>query len=190
LSAERVLPGTTDAQRTVHFTGSVLLTRQPPAAERDDTEVTDAAAALAPDQVYRLFFHGPAYRVVGRAWRDGAGAAAAFAADLPPAADESVLAGPRLVELCFQAAGLWEAGRAGRLALPLHVDAVRFTDTQPAERSDLLAIVRPSGDGAVDCVVRDRDGRVVLRVLGYRSVALPDPVADDVVAAVRSVLSD
>ena len=33
-------------------------------------------------------------------------------------ADSPTLTGPRLVELCFQAAGLWEAGREGRLALP------------------------------------------------------------------------
>ena len=31
---------------------------------------------------------------------------------------------PRLIELCFQTAGVWELGTAGRMALPTHVDRV------------------------------------------------------------------
>ena len=34
------------------------------------------------------------------------------------------LMAPRLIELCFQTAGLWEMGVQGRMGLPLHIDRV------------------------------------------------------------------
>jgi hypothetical protein len=153
-----------------------------------DGTVAEAGEALPPEQVYRLYFHGPAYRVVGSAWRQDVGAAARFAADLPAHVDGPTLAGPRLVELCFQAAGLWEAGTEGRLALPAHVDAVRFSG-QPAEKPGLVATARPAGNGGFTCDVRDGAGAVVLRVDGYRTIPLPDPPPADVIAAIRAVMT-
>jgi len=188
LSAERVLPGTEQPQRTVHFTGSVRLTIDPPTLDGDgDVAFADATPALTPEQVYRLYFHGPAYQVVGSAWKQGNGAAARFAADLPAQVDEPVVAGPRLVELCFQAVGLFEAGTEGHLALPQHVDAVRLS-AHPAERAGLVATAVPDGAGGFDCAVFDDDGKVVLRLDGYRTVPLPDPPPEDIVAVMRSVM--
>ena len=114
--------------------------------------------------------------MVGSAWKQGDGAAARFAADLPPQVDEPVLIGPRLVELCFQTVGLLEAGTDGVLALPLHVDAVRL-DGGPAERAGLVATARPDGHGGFNCTVRDDEGTLVLRLDGYRTVPLPEPAA-------------
>jgi hypothetical protein len=188
LTAERALPGSDLPQRTVHFTGAVRLGAQPPAAETDDTPVATDAPALPAADVYRMYFHGPAYRVVGSAWRDGDATAARFATDLPPQADSASVIGPRLVELCFQAAGLHEAGHEGRLALPLRVGAVRLATVAPAERDDLVAYARPDGDGGFECVVRAADGSVVLRLEGYRTVPLPQPLPDDVRAPIQAVV--
>jgi Polyketide synthase dehydratase/KR domain len=187
LSAERLLPGTEQPQRTVHFTGSVRLTANPPALDVADSKPGDETPSLTPEQVYRLYFHGPAYRVVDSAWQQDDGAAARFAADLPPQVDQPVLIGPRLVELCFQTVGLLEAGTAGVLALPMHVDAVRLNG-QPVERAGLVATARPDGHGGFDCAVRDDEGTLVLRVDGYRTAPLPDPPDPDVVAPMRSVM--
>ena len=190
LSAVRTLPGA-GQQRTVHFTGSVRLTANPPALA--DSHVDSGAdsggevPALTPEQVYRLYFHGPAYQVVGSAWKRDGGAAARFAADLPPQTDEPVLIGPRLVELCFQTVGLFEAGTDGVLALPLHVDAVHLNG-EPTERAGLVATARPDGHGGFICVVRDNEGRLVLRVDGYRTVPLPEPPPANIVAPIRSVM--
>ena len=150
---------------------------------------------LAPEQVYRLYFHGPAYQVVGSAWRQGDGAAARLAADLPAqftpggtgATDEPTLTGTRLVELCFQTAGLLEAGTEARLALPSHVEALRLYAV-PAEGPDLVATARPNGRRGFDCVVCDAAGTVVLRVEGYGTVPLPDPLPADVHAPIRSAM--
>ncbi|WP_156685536.1 type I polyketide synthase [Mycobacterium sp. Marseille-P9652] len=187
LSAERVLPGSDEPQRVVHFTGRVRLTADPPALDGREPPAEDRTPALTPDEVYRLYFHGPAYRVVGSAWRQGDGAAAEFADGLPAQAAEPVLAAPRLVELCFQTVGLLEAGADGHLALPLHVGAVRLNGA-PREAAGLTATVRRDGRGGFDCAVRDGDGALVLRVDGYRTVALPDPPPDDVIAPMRAVL--
>ena len=186
LSAERKVPGADQPQRTVHFTGSVRLTANPPALDASSV-VPEGNSTLSPEQVYRLYFHGPAYQVVGEAWQHGDGAAGRFAADLPPQVDGAVLTGPRLVELCFQTVGLLEAGTDGHLALPMHVGAVRLNGC-PEERAGLVATVRRDGNGGFDCDVHDDDGTLVLRLDGYRTVALPDPPPEDVVAPIRAVM--
>jgi NADP-dependent 3-hydroxy acid dehydrogenase YdfG len=189
LSAERVLPGADEPQRIVHFTGSVRLTADPPALDGPafgDPVSGDSTPALTPEQVYRLYFHGPAYQVVGSAWKQADGAAARFAADLPPQVDKPALIAPRLVELCFQTVGLFEAGTEGHLALPLHVDAVRLNGS-PVERAGLVATCRRDGKG-FSCAVRDDGGALVLRLDGYRTVPLPDPPPDDVITPIASIM--
>ncbi len=188
LSAERVLPGSDTPQRTVHFIGSVRFgTRMP---EPQTGVVPEPhGAMLGPAEVYRLYFHGPAYRVVGGAWRDGDSAVGRFAPDLPAQHDPAagpVFCGPRLVELCLQTAGLWEAGRYGRLALPLHIGRVSLL-AEPAESAVLVAVVHPAGDG-FDAEVLDGSGRVVLRLADYRTVPLPAPLSDDVRDPIRSTM--
>jgi hypothetical protein len=190
LSAERVLPGSDTPQRTVHFTGSVRFAAHPP-APRTEPVPAPSGSVLSPAEVYRLYFHGPAYRVVGSAWRDGPTAVGRFAPDLPAHNDPAVgpvVSGPRLVELCFQTAGLWEAGRYGRLALPRHVGRVLLL-AEPVESTDLVAVVHPAGEG-FDAAVLDGAGRVVLRLEDYRTVPLPAPLPDDVRDPIRSTMDD
>ncbi len=187
LVAERTVPGTQSPQPTLHATGSVRLTAQPPTLPAQPYPVNPDGKLLGPDEVYRLFFHGPAYQVVGSAWRHDDGAAAALRRDLPPGTDAPTLIGPRLIELCFQTAGLWEAGHEGRLALPLHVDAVRL-GADPSERPELVATAQPAPAGGFTCAVRDGSGAVVVEVEGYRTVALPDPLSDEVMAPIGAIL--
>ena len=123
IEAERHLPGSDAPTRTTHFTGLVRLTRSAPDGEHQDPPVREGAEVAA-DDVYAMYFHGPAYQVIDAAWRDGDRAAAQFASELPAnhaPSDQPTQAAPRLIELCFQAAGLWEVGREGRMALPTHV---------------------------------------------------------------------
>jgi NAD(P)-dependent dehydrogenase (short-subunit alcohol dehydrogenase family) len=195
LEAERLLPGSETPQRTVHFTGSVRLSARQPQPEQA-VEVAGAgdAPVLNPAEVYRLYFHGPSYQVVGAAWRDNGAAAGRLADHLPPAQQPgtaTTLLSPRLEELCFQVAGLWEAGREGRLALPAHVDRLRMLGQVPAgEPQDAVAVARPAPGkpGVFDCEVVAPGGRVVLRLEGYRTVPLPAPLADEVRAPLRDVM--
>jgi NAD(P)-dependent dehydrogenase (short-subunit alcohol dehydrogenase family) len=198
LEAERLLPGSDVPQRTLHFTGSVRLSRQSPEPEQVDPVTRGGdAPVLTPEDVYRLYFHGPAYQVVAEGWRVGGAAAGRLATDLPanhePPGQPTALA-PRLVELCFQVAGLWEAGREGRLALPAHVDRLRVVGdvTAGAPADGVVAVAVPSAGeaGCFDCHVLDPHGRVLLRLDGYRTIPLPGGLTDDVRTPLHRVMAD
>jgi acyl transferase domain-containing protein len=184
LEAERTLPGAGAPQRTIHFTGSVRLSAEPPKPEHVEP-VREAAATMPREDVYAFYFHGPAYQVISAAWRhDGAGAAAArmaggLPADHDPAGPPTVAA-PRLIELCFQLAGLEEAARHARLALPHHVDRISVPPGGPAAPAGpLYATATEHGDGT-DCTVLDAEGGVLVRVDGYRGVPVPGDLAADI----------
>ncbi len=100
------------------------------------------------------------------------------------------LLGPRLEELCFQVAGLWEAGHEGRLALPAHVDRLTVTGDVTGRRPRVPWPSPTRRDhGGYDCEVVAPDGRVLLRLEGYRTVPMPVPVDDDVRAPLREALA-
>ncbi len=192
IEAERQLPGSDTPTRTTHFTGRVRLSRTGPEPARVDPPARAGDEAGAED-VYRMYFHGPAYQVVSTSWRVGDAAAAELAGDLPAnhaPADQPTQAAPRLVELCFQAAGLWEAGREGRLALPTHVGrAVIHDGAADTSTGPVYAVARPSTDG-FDCVVTDAEGAVLVSLEGYRTVALPQDLPEDQQAPLRAVMAD
>ncbi|MEZ5098183.1 MAG: SDR family NAD(P)-dependent oxidoreductase, partial [Nocardioides sp.] len=174
LSAERVLPGHDAAVRTVHFTGTVRLSTAPPEAGREEVDLAPADRRLSPEQVYSFYFHGPAYQVVDEAWRSDGAALARLNGGLPSdhePPEAPLVEAPRLVELCFQAAGLWQAGRDGELALPLAVGRVEVVDTDTT--GDLVAVARQTGHSTYDARVVTADGRVVVRLDGYRCIPVP-----------------
>jgi NADP-dependent 3-hydroxy acid dehydrogenase YdfG len=193
LSAERLLPGQTEPQRTVHFTGQVRLAREARPPEQVTPPAQASGPALGAPQVYSFYFHGPAYQVVASAWRDGDTAVARLADPLPdnhhPAGLPLELA-PRLIELCFQAAGLWQAGREGRLALPMRIDNVHVFADAVDLQAPLSAVARQVGPDCFDCLVVDATGTVAVRLDAYRTVPLPTPIADSIAADLRTVFAE
>jgi hypothetical protein len=146
---------------------------------------------LGREAVYRVYFHGPAYQVLDAAWREDGRVVGRLASELPPNHDPAARAtvtAPRLVELCFQAAGMWELGTAGRMALPTHVDRVLpFAAAEPA--GPAYAVVTPREDGASDAEVVGPDGAVLVRLEGYRTIELPGGPPDDALAPIREALA-
>ena len=130
--------------------------------------------------IYRVYFHGPAYQVLERAWRDGNRIVGMMARHLPGnhfPAERQTLVAPRLIELCFQTAGLWEMSVQGRMGLPEQVQQVCvWPESEGAERR-LYAVVTPDPDhGTFDAEVVDTAGRLYVRLTGYRTVALPNRI--------------
>jgi hypothetical protein len=190
LIGRRTLPGQGE-QETRHFTGRARLAREAPAAPPADTSPTDGEDGVDHDAVYRVYFHGPAYQVLDRAWRDNGHVVGRLAGDLPvdhePPASPIVFV-PRLIELCFQTAGVWELGTAGRMALPTRVErVVRYAGADAP--GALWAVVSPrdGGDG-VDAEVVDEAGTVRVRLEGYRTIELPGGVDAGALAPIRTAM--
>ena len=82
LDGRRTLPGQAE-QVTTHFTGRVVLS--PTAADLGTMSPPRPpdGHVVAPDDIYRVFFHGPAYQVLAGVWRDGDATVGELAADLP-----------------------------------------------------------------------------------------------------------
>ena len=190
LSASRLLKGSDVPQWTTHFTGCVRLTAQAPQAETDDSATTEGAVSIGHDDIYRVFPHGPAYQVLGKAWRVDGAVIGQFAADLPAdhvPTDNPNATQPRLAELCFQAASLWGIGQTGQLGLPAHADLIRTLGRSPAD-GPLFAVVRPASDGSYDCRVVDSAGDVLIHLDGYRVVPLPGVIEGDLAEPFRAAM--
>jgi NAD(P)-dependent dehydrogenase (short-subunit alcohol dehydrogenase family) len=177
LWGRRQLVGREESEETLHFRGRVRLGAGDAPAERSDLPPAADGALLADDDLYRVYFHGPAYRVLAQAWRAGDTVAARYAESLPQAhvPEAAALETPvRLVELCFQAAGAWEIAASGCMGLPQRID--RLTLAGSGEGEGGIAIVSRSGEGRWDAVVVDHAGNRVLGLEGYATVALPAQV--------------
>lgn len=134
------------------------------------------------EAVYRVYFHGPAYQVLERVDVQGNTAIGLMTADLPPnttPVDASSVMAPRLIELCFQTAGVWDIRTTGTMALPLGLDSVTAF-RQPAEANGrrLYALVTAlDGGEAYHALVVDEAGDVYVDLKGYRTVDLPGSVS-------------
>jgi NAD(P)-dependent dehydrogenase (short-subunit alcohol dehydrogenase family) len=181
-------------QETVHFTGRVRLTPDAPAAPAaSDGEPSGASdrPVVEHDAVYRVYFHGPAYQVLERAWLSNGTVLGELARDLPPDHEppgQPMEMAPRLIELCFQTAGVYELGTEGRLGLPTHVD--RITRYPGEDAGPVWAVVHPrdGGDG-VDAEVVDGSGRVRVRLEGYRTIELPGATEEEVLQPMRAAMT-
>jgi NAD(P)-dependent dehydrogenase (short-subunit alcohol dehydrogenase family) len=166
------------AQERVHFKARVRMRREAPAAPKVAfRKPAPKALGIGRDAVYEVFFHGPAYRVIERAAVEDDGVVALMAAGLPPNASPAsagTVVAPRLVELCFQAAGLWLLARKETMALPTSIERATAYRQEDEAKGRLYATVKVRGDGeAFDARVVDEKGVVFAEVQGYRTVALP-----------------
>jgi hypothetical protein len=176
LLGRRVLAGQSAPQVTEHFRARLRLAAEPPAAPAPGAPPpAPPADAVGAGDIYRVYFHGPAFRVLASAWRDGGGAAGRLAGDLPPAATGALASAPRLLELCFQTAGALEIARSGRMGLPSRIERLVFFGAR--EPAGATARVRPRDDGnGFDAEVVAPDGALLLRLEGYHTATLPEAI--------------
>ncbi len=169
----------------MHFTANVRLTRSPIEIPRmiSTPAPADWLTVNASD-IYRIYFHGPAYRVLESVQLSENQAVGLMVASLPPntqPAEAADIMCPRLIELCLQTAGVWELKNKGILALPTAIGSVtvyRAPDrVEEGERSRLLALVQtPDNGDRFDAQVVDESGNIYLALTGYRTVKLPTAV--------------
>jgi NAD(P)-dependent dehydrogenase (short-subunit alcohol dehydrogenase family) len=179
LLGERLLPGQPTTTRTEHFTGRVRLTRVPvdlgAATVPKPTDV-----AIGANDIYRIYFHGPAYRVLAKVFRTDQGPVGEVATALPAnhvPSDRPTIMAPRLIESCFQAAGIWELDTSGRMALPFTLVGVNASRLADAPVEPVHAVVRPSATGGTfDAEVVDSMGSVLVAVRGYGTTQVPNAI--------------
>jgi acyl transferase domain-containing protein/NAD(P)-dependent dehydrogenase (short-subunit alcohol dehydrogenase family) len=192
LEGRRELPNGLEV--TTHFTARVRLASATPEAETVDVPPAPEGATVEKADIYRIYFHGPTYQVLERAWTDGETIVGALADDLPPnhvPAELPLVSAPRLLELCFQTAGVHEIGTTGRMGLPLHVAEVRtLRAPETAAGRRLLALVRPTDDGGYDATVADEAGNVYLQLTGYRTVELPGALDAEALQPLQAAMHD
>jgi NAD(P)-dependent dehydrogenase (short-subunit alcohol dehydrogenase family)/acyl carrier protein len=193
LLGKRQLPNQNEPQVTTHFTARVRLTRSAP-------ELVTVPALGAPEgniveaaEIYRLYFHGPAYQVVERAWWDGKRIVGLMAKNLrnnhyPP--ELPTLASPRWIELCFQTAGIWEMGTQGKMGLPQHIDRVTLLSDPERAMGPVYAVVTPNpSQASFDAEIVDAKGNRYLQLRGYRTIEIPNAVDAERLKALQAAMS-
>ncbi|HXB71422.1 MAG TPA: SDR family NAD(P)-dependent oxidoreductase, partial [Candidatus Acidoferrales bacterium] len=198
LTGSRTLPNQTEPQVTTHFTARVRLAKQPSPAGMAPVPGKPAGEVVVAADIYHVYFHGPAYQVVERAWMDEHRIVGQNAGNLPAnhhPAERSTQMAPRLIELCFQTAGLWEISGQGRMGLPQHIDSVRvWRAPDNSDRPDqtdgrLYAVVTPNAEpGSFDAEVVDARGNRYVQLRGYRTVGQPGTVDAGPLRALQAVL--
>ena len=129
--------------------------------------------------------------MVESSWRAGNEVVGLFAANLPANHEPeslSTLVSPRLIELCFQTAGMWELATQARMGLPYRVDRLSIHNASETGQVKLHSVVTPNEDGGFDARVVDQKGNVWLALSGYRTMALPEPVDDSLLEPLRSAM--
>jgi acyl transferase domain-containing protein/NAD(P)-dependent dehydrogenase (short-subunit alcohol dehydrogenase family) len=193
LIGRRMLPNHSEPQETIHFTARVRLTEQLPEAVIRKALVTSSDAIIDAAEIYRVYFHGPAYQVLERAWWDGKRMIGLMAGGLPcnhQPCDQPTLMAPRLIELCFQTAGLWEMSAQNRFGLPQDVHQVSLLRAPALAESQLYAVVTPNPDqGTFDAEVVDTKGNCYVQLSGYRTAALPNSVDAEPFKVLHTVMA-
>ncbi|HXJ90305.1 MAG TPA: SDR family oxidoreductase [Candidatus Binatia bacterium] len=178
LIGKRSLANQVESQQTTHFTGHVRLSKDPVETLPAKVFVKPSGSCIEAADIYQVYFHGPAYQVLERVWWDGKQIVGLLAKGLPPNHHPSelpIIMAPRLIESCFQTAGVWELGVQGRMGLPQHVRQISLFRSPDLAESRLYAVVSPDAvQKSFTAEVVDEQGNCYLSLNGYQTVALPD----------------
>jgi hypothetical protein len=196
LESSRVLKTGAD-EHMLHFSGKVCLQPQ-------ETEVQEASAqapnwngsyTVKAEEIYRLYFHGPAFQVLEGVQRSGNLVLGKLNKQLPAitSAGHALLSTPTLVELCFQTAGIWEIGKTGIMALPRSIQSLtlyRQTVNGAAIYAEVSPVLSGSGELYFDARVVDSKGRLYLELKEYRTSPLSDAVEPALRAPLLELMKD
>jgi len=177
-----------------HFSGRVIL--QPQITQEEMTVKPpqwNGAYTVQAAEIYKLYFHGPAFQVLEGVQRSGEVVLGKLQRNLPAITSQghALLSTPILLELCLQTAGVWEAGLTGTLALPSSIGELRI-HKHKTNGVAIFAEVTPgkSADGNLvfDARVVDAKGCVYLEVDNYRTSPLPYSAEDELIQPFKTLV--
>jgi 3-hydroxymyristoyl/3-hydroxydecanoyl-(acyl carrier protein) dehydratase len=181
----------------LHFSGKVHLTPINEAAEERTVKPPEwnGAYTVPAEDIYKLYFHGPAFQVLEGVQRSGDIVLGKLSKDLPPitGSEETLITTPLLLELCLQTAGIWEVGSTGTLALPRSIGELDLYPIQP-NGAAIYAEVHPEtmDDGAMQFNARvvDSKGHLYLELHNYRTIQLPYSVEESLLKPLRELVQE
>lgn len=137
-------------------------------------EIPSCKKLIVPStDIYRSFFHGPAFQVVESASLIDNMLIATLASPLPllnlnPCCRPILPV--QVIECCLQTAGLLDAALHNRFSVPLSIGDIRLYNTK--EQAEIRTVAR-AGHVGTDIHAVNNFGEVVLSVLGYRTKPMP-----------------
>lgn len=169
-----------------HFSGRVYMqpASQLPKAHSNPPD-WNGGEMVKTEDIYRLYFHGPSFQILEGVQKSGEHVIGKMRTEPPPmiAQRRPDLLIPILVELCFQTAGLWEAGKTGILGLPSSIGHLTLYSCPPRNDAPIYAEVtpHPSAEGSLsfDARVMDAAGNLYLEIKEYRTSPLPYPIEQE-----------
>jgi NAD(P)-dependent dehydrogenase (short-subunit alcohol dehydrogenase family)/acyl carrier protein len=193
LMGSRTLHGQSEPEVTTHFTGRVRLAATQPAPSKEKlVPGSSDGPVVTGAEIYKIFFHGPAYQVIDSAWKKGDQIIGQFAQNLPPnhdPADSPLTASPRFLEMCFQSASLKGLVFQSQLGLPDAFRELRLIASPEKDPSaTYFAVVLSNPDNSYDVKIVDNKGNIYLTLQGYRTMNLPDPVQADLLEPLKKGL--
>ncbi len=191
LLGRRPLPNQAEPQVTTHFSARVRLTKQVPETLTGPAPGGPLGSIIEAADIYRIYFHGPAYQVLERAWREGDRIIGQLTENLPNhhyPLEQPMLMSPRLIELCFQTAGLLEMSAQGRMGLPQHIHQVCVRRAPNGAERGLYAVITSNPEQeSFDAEVVDASGNQYVHLSGYRTIAIPNSVDAEPLKALQAV---
>ncbi|MGD0879230.1 MAG: SDR family NAD(P)-dependent oxidoreductase, partial [Anaerolineales bacterium] len=184
-------------KRMKHFSGKVHLKQHETEAQEVSTNIPiwNASYTVQAEDIYQLYFHGPAFQVLEGVQRSGESVLGKLNKKLPAFTngEHDLLSTPTLVELCFQTAGIWEIGKTGIMALPRSIESLTLY-RQNLNGAAIYAEVKPfrSGNGELhfDARVVDSKGRIYLELKEYCTTPLPVTVEPNLLAPLKELMKD
>jgi malonyl CoA-acyl carrier protein transacylase len=182
------------AEKVLHFSGKVHLEQKEISAHNTKPPHWNGGATVGSADIYRLYFHGPSFQVLEGVQCSGTHVLGKLQSDLPPlmAGSENMISMPALVELCFQTAGIWEAGSTGVLGLPRSIQNLTLFRGS-TNGTPIYADVKPRQDKnglSFDARVVDAKGQVYLEIEGYRTSPLPYSVETDLLEPLKVLVCE
>ncbi len=180
---------------TLHFSGMVYLTEDLPIEKMESNPPKwGKKKAVSAEDIYKLYFHGPSFQVLDAAQSSRSNVLGRLNKEvlMDASGKPGSMSTPLLIELCFQTAGLWEAGATGTLALPSSVAKLTvysrsmngvpiFAEVTPRECEGILTF---------DARVVDSKGNVFVEVEDYRTSPLPFPAEESQVEPMKVLVTN
>ncbi len=182
-----------EREHMLHFTGKVYLTQRGGRTEvTGNLPIWGDSAAVCSEDIYKLYFHGPSFQVLDCVQRSGDHVMGRLAKFLPSDTkqESKSISTPLLVELCFQTAGLWEAGTTGIMALPHSIGTLTIYPRQVNGEPIFAEVTPRMEDGKVsfDARVVDAKGHMYLELSNYQTAPLPYAAEPELIEPMKALL--